>query len=88
MTINELGQILRDMYDNAPDGDKVAMIHLFGIRYSDEIMEKIIENNDNKLSVMKEILKNTKLSNKEQMPASYEVEISKGLRLSKYVIEK
>jgi hypothetical protein len=29
------------MFENAPEGDKVAMIHLFGIRYS-----KIIKKNN------------------------------------------
>jgi hypothetical protein len=34
MTIVELGEILSGMYDNASDGNQVAMTHLFGIRYS------------------------------------------------------
>ena len=28
MTLNELGLKLREMYENAPKGDAVAMIHL------------------------------------------------------------
>jgi hypothetical protein len=32
MTLNELGSKLNEMYANAPKGDSVAMIHLFGIK--------------------------------------------------------
>lgn len=37
MTLNELADTLSDMYQNAPHGDSVAMIHLFGIKYALEI---------------------------------------------------
>lgn len=37
MNIKELGDKLREMYINAPKGDSVAMIHLFGIIYAKEI---------------------------------------------------
>jgi len=80
MTIVELAKKLSDMYDNAPEGDKVSMIHLFGILYSKEI----IKNN----YVAREIIKNTKLKNGSKMSASYQTEISKGVNLSKYVIDK
>ena len=33
MTKQELGQVLYDMYENAKSGEKVTMIHLFGIKY-------------------------------------------------------
>ncbi len=33
MTKADLGLKLKEMYDNALDGEKVAMIHLFGIKY-------------------------------------------------------
>ena len=33
----ELARILRKMYENAKRGQKVAMIHLFGIKYAEEI---------------------------------------------------
>jgi len=68
------------MYENAPEGDKVAMIHLFGIRYSIEITK----NN----YVAGEIIKNTKLKSGSKMNDSYQTEISKGVNLSKYVIDK
>ena len=37
MTLNELGTKLSEMYNNAPKGNSVAMIHLFGIKYANEI---------------------------------------------------
>jgi hypothetical protein len=37
MTLNELAIKLNEMYNNAPKGDSVAMIHLFGIIYAIEI---------------------------------------------------
>lgn len=37
MTINQLGVALSDMYHNAPKGEAVAMIHLFGIKYAEEL---------------------------------------------------
>ncbi len=39
MEFNTLTTILADMYNNAPDGEAVAMIHLFGIRYSRDIQK-------------------------------------------------
>ena len=36
-TTEELGQILRDMYDAAQDGEKSAAILLFGIQYATTI---------------------------------------------------
>lgn len=38
MTINQLGKILREMYDNAPNREKVTHIHLFGIKYAEIII--------------------------------------------------
>ena len=37
MTLRELGTKLSEMYNHAPKGDTVAMIHLFGIKYANEI---------------------------------------------------
>lgn len=39
-TIQELGSILRDMYDNAEDRMQVASIHIFGIKFGKNIIEK------------------------------------------------
>ena len=74
MTTKELGRELREMYLNAPKGDAVAMIHLFGIKYADEISN--FENAKN------EIIQVSGISQ------SYITELSKGIKLAKYVITK
>jgi hypothetical protein len=74
MTTKELGLELREMYLNAPKGDAVAMIHLFGIKYADEISN--FENAKN------EIIQVSGISQ------SYITELSKGIKLAKYVIPK
>lgn len=74
MTIKELGLELREMYLNAPKGDAVAMIHLFGIKYADEIIN--FENAKN------EIIQVSGISQ------SYITELSKGIKLAKYVLPK
>lgn len=71
MTINELASELQAMYKNAERGTKASMIHLFGIKFSNEIR-------NNNYSI-KEILKLA------GMPESYQVEINKGINLAKYV---
>jgi len=67
----ELGQKLKEMYDNAPTGEKALQIHLFGIKYADEIKE-----NDNSI---KDIV------NFAGMRESYKTEVGKGVNLAKYV---
>ena len=74
MTVQELSTKLNTMYNNAADGEKVANIHLFGIKYA-----KIIQQEGHSVA---DIIQNTKLS------SSYGTEISKGINLAKYVIEK
>ena len=37
MNIDKAAKLLRDMYDNAPTGEKATSIHLFGIKYAHEI---------------------------------------------------
>lgn len=71
MTKEELGAKLKDMYANARQGEKVTMIHLFGIKYG----EIIRENNYS----FKEIAQKAQISEK------YATEINKGANLSKYV---
>ena len=44
MTINELAKILEDMYENAPKGEQVLKIYLFGIKYYKEIKEVGVKN--------------------------------------------
>ena len=62
------------MYNNADAGEMVANIHLFGIRYA-----KIIQQNGYSVA---EIIQNANLA------SSYVSEVSKGINLAKYVIEK
>jgi hypothetical protein len=74
MTIQELGSKLSEMYNNAPKGDSVAMIHLFGIKYSNEILKSKFSKKD--------IVKAARIQE------SYGTEISKGVKLAKYVNPK
>jgi hypothetical protein len=74
MTLNELGSKLREMYNNAPKGDAVAMIHLFGIKYASQINEGKISKRD--------IIKQSGL------PKSFITELTKGVKLAAYVIQK
>lgn len=74
MTEQQLGAILKEMYHDAPQGEKVTSIYLFGIRYATIITEE-------KHSV-KEIVTISGL------PASYVVEVSGGVKLAKYVVPR
>jgi 5-methylcytosine-specific restriction protein B len=74
MTINQLGKALSDLYHNAPKGEAVAMIHLFGIKYAKELNEGRFNK--------KEVARTANI------PESFGTEISKGIKLSKYVIVK
>ncbi|MGJ0361751.1 McrB family protein [Aliarcobacter cryaerophilus] len=66
MDKNELASILKNMYENAEQGEKVAMIHLFGMKYSKEIKN---------LSSANEIVKLAGIND------SYYSEVSKGIKL-------
>ncbi|WP_075983675.1 HTH-like domain-containing protein [Bacillus massilinigeriensis] len=70
----ELGKILKTMCDKAPQGYKVANIHLFGVKYA----STILKNNYN----VNEIIAAAGLNK------SYATEVSKGVKLSRYVIPK
>lgn len=74
MTKNELGLILREMYDGAPQGYQVANIHLFGIKYA-----SIIHSNN---------YKSTEIVSVAGLKPSYSTEVSKGIKLSRYVMPK
>lgn len=74
MTLNELGRTLKNLYHSAPRGEQAVMIHLFGIKYANEIRESGY--------TPKDILKSI------NMPESYQAEINKGIKLSKYVMVK
>jgi len=74
MTENELGRILKEMYEDAPSGDQVAMIHLFGVKYA-----SIILNNN---------FKATDIVRASGINRSYATEVSKGIRLARFVVPK
>ena len=80
MNLIDLSRELSKMYDNADEGEKVAMIHLVGIKNSKIIMK-------NKYTSA-EIIKNTRLRNGSTMKESYATETSKGVKLGKYVVER
>lgn len=69
MTISEAAKILETMYKNADSGDKVTQIHLFGIKYANELQNMSLH----QVAVLAGI------------SPKYNTEISKGRRLSKYV---
>jgi hypothetical protein len=71
MTIEELGQKLKEMYENAPKKEQVAHIHLFGIAFGDVIKR-------NKYGV-------AQLISLAEMKKSYGAELNKGIKLSKFV---
>lgn len=73
MNLEVLGKKLNDMYSNAPNGDSVVMIHLFGIRYANEILKMKLSKKDIAIAA--------------KIPISYATEISKGIKLAKYVKE-
>lgn len=71
MTPRELADILTQMHRDAPKGHATTMVHLFGIRYFEEI-------HDCQGSV-KEIVRLSKI------PNSYNREVREGIRLARYV---
>lgn len=70
----ELGHILKEMYHKAPEGYKAANIHLFGVKYASIILA-------NHLSV-------NGIISAAGLSASYKTELSKGIKLSEYVVPK
>jgi 5-methylcytosine-specific restriction protein B len=70
MRIDEASKILAQMYAHgAATGEKAVSIHLFGIKYANEIRDMSA----------KEIVIGADL------PKSYKTEIRKGINLAKYV---
>ena len=67
----KLGELLSEMYKQAPEGDKVTFIHLFGIKYADSIKK-------NKLNIKKILEYST-------VKPSFATEVNKGVKLAKYV---
>jgi len=67
--IDDAAKILADIYRNAPHKEQALSIHLFGIKYADQIREMPSQT----LAVMAGLGK------------SYGSEIRKGINLAKYV---
>lgn len=69
MNATELGRLLRESYENAEKGEKVTMIHLFGINHSSEIRECGVA----------EVIREAGIF------STYGTELGKGMKLAKYV---
>ena len=69
MTIAEAAEILRDMYDRAPYGEKTTYIRLFGIKYAKELHS----------------LPRRELVELAGIRKSYDTEVYKGMKLANYV---
>lgn len=74
MTEKELGQILCNVYKNAPRNEVVLQIDLFGIEYAEAIRTSGC--------LIKDIVKSAEIK------PSYATEISKGMKLADYVALK
>ena len=70
----ELANILSRMYHTAPVGEKTTMIHLFGIKYADEIRACDASVKD--------------IVDLSGIPDTYPTEVSKGVRLARYVMPR
>ena len=69
ITVGEAAAILRRMYENAPQGEKVTYIFLFGIIYADDLAA---------LSV-------SEVVREAGVRPTYYTEIRNGIKLAKYV---
>lgn len=69
MTYDEAASILKKMYDGAQRGEQALKIHLFAIKYANEI----------------ENLTPAEIAERAGLSRSYGVEINKGRNLAKYV---
>ncbi|AZQ12211.1 hypothetical protein [Shewanella khirikhana] len=74
MKSEELAKILKEMYFTSGDGETAVSIHLFGIKYAEQIKECGVS--------PKQIAKLAGI------PETYGTEINKGRNLAKYVAIK
>lgn len=74
MRPEELGCTLRKMYDDAPKDEKTTMVHLFGIRYANEIHD--CGGSVNEIIRLSGLYK------------SYRTEVQKGVKLARYVVPR
>ena len=70
MTVDKAVQILQEMYDAAPRGDKTVTVHLFGIKYGQDIRASGLS--------VREI-------SRRALKKNYEPVINDGIKLGKYV---
>ncbi len=73
LSIEDLGNILKDSYNSAGENQKVVTIHVFGIKFGKLILKKGYKIN--------EIISNAGLN------SSYATEVSKGIGIYKYFAE-
>jgi hypothetical protein len=71
-TLKDLGNLLEEMYSNAPKKEQVTMIHLFGVKYADDIQKVGI----------REVVEQSGIH------STYRTELSKAVKLAKYVSPK
>ncbi len=71
-TLNELGSLLEEMYSNAPKKEQVTMIHLFGVKYAEDIQKVGI----------REVIEQSGIH------STYRTELNKAVKLAKYVNPK
>lgn len=71
MSVQDLGNELREMYNGADKGSAVVMIHLFGIKFASQIRESGANASD--------------IVRAAGMNDSYVTEIQKGIRLAEFV---
>lgn len=69
MKIEEAGKILNRMYLEAPEKEKALSVHLFGIKFADQIRN----------------MPSQEIAIRAGLTKSYGSEIRKGVNLSKYV---
>ena len=69
MKIEEAAKLLRDTYRAAPRGKMAVSVHLFGIKYAEEIKS----------------MSSHELAERAGIHRSYGTEIRKGINLAKYV---
>lgn len=69
MTIEEAAKRLAAMYREAPDREKALSVHLFGIKYAEQIEGMTAHG----------------IAERAELPRSYGTEIRKGIRLARYV---
>ena len=74
MPEQELGRVLKEIYDSAPKGYKVLNVQFFGIKYAE--------------AITKHEYRISKIVKASGLNKSYAGEIRKGIKLARYVVPK